>query len=43
MKLAHLLIPLAAALSHGDLREFFAEQPPMGSFSLLLRTPPAIA
>ena len=30
------------ALSHGDLREFFAEQPPMGSFSLLLRTPPAV-
>ena len=35
--------PSIDALSHGDLREFFAEQPPMGSFSLLLRTPPAIA
>jgi hypothetical protein len=35
--------PSIEALSHGDLREFFAEQPPMGSFSLLLRTPPAVA
>jgi hypothetical protein len=35
--------PSIDALSHGDLRDFFAEQPPMGSFSLLLRTPPAIA
>jgi hypothetical protein len=35
--------PSIDALSHGDLREFFAEQPPMGSFSLLLRTPPAVA
>jgi hypothetical protein len=35
--------PSIDALSHGDLHEFFAEQPPMGSFSLLLRTPPAIA
>ena len=35
--------PSIDALSHGDLGEFFAEQPPMGSFSLLLRTPPAIA
>jgi hypothetical protein len=34
--------PSIDALSHGDLREFFAEQPPMGSFSLLLRTPPAV-
>ena len=30
------------ALSHGDLDGFFANQPPMGSFSMLLRTPPAI-
>jgi hypothetical protein len=35
--------PSIEALSHGDLREFYAEQPPMGSFSLLLRTPPAVA
>jgi hypothetical protein len=35
--------PSIEALSHGDLRGFFAEQPPMGSFSLLLRTPPAVA
>ena len=35
--------PSIDALSHGDLHDFFAEQPPMGSFSLLLRTPPAIA
>jgi len=34
--------PSIDALSRGDLREFFAEQPPMGSFSLLLRTPPAV-
>lgn len=34
--------PSIEALSHGDLGEFFAQQPPMGSFSLLLRTPPAI-
>ncbi|HEX8066094.1 MAG TPA: glycosyltransferase 87 family protein [Thermoleophilaceae bacterium] len=27
------------ALSHGDVGGFFAEQPPMGSFSLLVRTP----
>ena len=30
------------ALSHGRVREFFASQPSMGSFSLLLRTPPAM-
>jgi len=30
------------ALSHGDFDTFFAQQPPMGSFSLLLRTPPAM-
>jgi len=30
------------ALSHGDLKGFFANQPSMGSFSLLVRTPPAI-
>jgi Glycosyltransferase family 87 len=30
------------ALSEGDLHGFFANQPPMGSFSLLVRTPPAI-
>jgi len=30
------------ALSHGDLKGFFANQPAMGSFSLLVRTPPAI-
>src|SRR4051794_11280376 len=30
------------ALSHGDLDGFFANQPPMGSFSMLLRTPPAM-
>jgi hypothetical protein len=35
--------PSIEALSHGDLAGFFAEQPPMGSFSLLLRTPPAVA
>jgi hypothetical protein len=34
--------PSIEALSRGDLSRFFAEQPPMGSFSLLLRTPPAI-
>jgi hypothetical protein len=34
--------PSIEALSRGDLSTFFAEQPPMGSFSLLLRTPPAI-
>jgi Glycosyltransferase family 87 len=34
--------PSIDALSHGNLTGFFAEQPPMGSFSLLLRTPPAI-
>ncbi len=34
--------PSIEALSHGDLKGFFAEQPPMGSFSLLVRTPPAI-
>jgi hypothetical protein len=34
--------PSIEALSHGDLHGFFASQPPMGSFSLLVRTPPAI-
>jgi hypothetical protein len=30
------------ALGDGDLHGFFANQPPMGSFSMLLRTPPAM-
>jgi hypothetical protein len=34
--------PSIEALSDGDLHGFFANQPPMGSFSLLLRTPPAV-
>jgi hypothetical protein len=34
--------PSIEALSDGDLHGFFAQQPPMGSFSLLLRTPPAV-
>jgi hypothetical protein len=34
--------PSIEALSHRDLKGFFANQPPMGSFSLLVRTPPAI-
>ena len=34
--------PSIEALSEGDLHGFFANQPPMGSFSLLVRTPPAI-
>ncbi|MEA2418443.1 MAG: hypothetical protein QOE60_649 [Thermoleophilaceae bacterium] len=34
--------PSIDALSHGDLEGFFANQPPMGSFSLLLRTPPTM-
>jgi Glycosyltransferase family 87 len=34
--------PSIEALSEGDLHGFFASQPPMGSFSLLVRTPPAI-
>jgi len=34
--------PSIEALSHGDLHAFFANQPPMGSFSLLLRTPPTM-
>lgn len=33
--------PSIEALSDGDVHGFFAHQPPMGSFSLLLRTPPA--
>ena len=31
--------PAVEALSKGDLREFFAEQPPMGSLSLVVRAP----
>ena len=34
--------PSIESLSEGDLHGFFANQPPMGSFSLLLRTPPAV-
>jgi len=34
--------PSIESLSAGDLHGFFANQPPMGSFSLLLRTPPAV-
>ena len=34
--------PSIEALSEGDLHGFFANQPPMGSFSLLVRTPPAV-
>jgi hypothetical protein len=34
--------PSIDALSHGDLHGFFANQPPMGSFSMLLRTPPTM-
>jgi hypothetical protein len=35
--------PAIEALSKGDLDGFFAEQPPMGSFSLLVRAPFAAA
>jgi hypothetical protein len=34
--------PSIQALADGDLHGFFAQQPPMGSFSMLLRTPPAL-
>ena len=34
--------PSIEALSNGDLHGFFAKQPPMGSFSMLVRTPPAM-
>jgi hypothetical protein len=34
--------PAIGALAHGDLHGFFASQPPMGSFSLLLRAPAAL-
>jgi hypothetical protein len=34
--------PSIEALSKGDLHGFFAEQPPMGSFSMMVRTPPAM-
>jgi Glycosyltransferase family 87 len=34
--------PSIEALSHGDLDGFFANQPPMGSFSMLVRTPPTM-
>ena len=34
--------PAISALAHGDLHGFFASQPPMGSFSLVLRTPAAL-
>jgi hypothetical protein len=34
--------PSIEALAEGDLDGFFASQPPMGSFSLVLRTPPAL-
>jgi hypothetical protein len=34
--------PSIAALANGDLHGFFAAQPPMGSFSLVLRAPAAL-
>ena len=35
--------PAVAALSEGDVHGFFAQQPPMGSFSVLVRAPFAAA